>query len=113
MPPLAAAAATTRFRCRLPLPQEAEHFDQLLQGETLQSTGHSKLLQRLSWVNTPQAFPPCNGVRNTLRERRRKMVPTMTSMSCDGWHVMGHSPQAPHRETAQSLGQPAPRARQL
>jgi len=77
-----------------PVPQLAEHVDQLAQSFTSQSTGHSPALQASSACAKGHALPPCVAWACTVRERDR--VPTP--------HVLSHASHAGHGFMTQSTG---------
>ena len=95
-PPWSGTAVMLRTRdCTPPLPHDLEHFGQLDQLLTAQSTAHlAPLSQAAVWFSTGHATPPCAACRNT--ERVRTLRPTL--------HVLLQAEKAVHDVTRQLMG---------
>jgi hypothetical protein len=94
-PPAEAEVTTDLVRLWDPLSQVKEQEDQAPQPETLQSRGHSCVLQFCDSINVGQATPPCWGGVVTDREWLWEPDP----------QVLEQTPQALKSDTAQFTGQ--------
>jgi hypothetical protein len=94
-PPCTASTVITRLRRFTPEPQDSEHTDHAVHGDTTQSTGHCCAWH--DWVldSAGQATPP-------------KFADTCTLL-CLVWdpppQVLEQAFQVPHEDTTQSIGQ--------
>ena len=93
-PPKRGSTLRVRVRVRLPPPHETEQLPQSCHALSLQSTGHSLVLQLCVSSSAPQAVPPWSGAIFCVRLRTCTPLP----------HVSEHPPQLPQAFISQWIG---------